>query len=41
MPAQKIPARMKTQSWKESCIDYIVEAGGQHYSNGRSKSDEM
>jgi hypothetical protein len=41
MPAQKIPARMKTQSWKESCIDYIVGAGGQHYSNGRSKSDEM
>lgn len=40
-PAQKIPARLKTQSWRESCIDYIVGAGGQHYSNGRSKSDEM
>ena len=42
MPAQKIPARLKTQSWKESCIDYIVGAGGQRYAdNGRSKSDEM
>lgn len=40
-PAQKIPARLKTQSWRESCIDYIVGAGGQHYSDGRSKSDEM
>ena len=41
MPAQKIPARLKTQSWKEACVDYIVNAGGQHYGNGRSRSDEM
>lgn len=41
MPAQKIPARLKTQSWKEACVDYIVGAGGQHYNDGRSKSDEM
>lgn len=40
-PAQKISARLKTQSWKEECVDYICGAGGQHYSNGRSKSDEM
>ena len=41
MPAQKVPARLKTQSWKEACVDYICGAGGQHYSDGRSKSDEM
>ena len=41
MPQQKIPARLKTQSWKEECINYICEAGGQHYNNGRSRSDEM
>ena len=41
MPQQKISARLKTQSWKEECVDYICGAGGQHYSNGRSKSDEM
>ena len=40
-PAQKIPARLKTQSWKEECVDYICGAGGQHYGNSRSKSDEM
>lgn len=40
-PAQKISARLKTQSWKEDCIDYIVGAGGQHYSNGRTKAEEM
>ena len=32
---------MKTQAWKKECINYICGAGGQHYSNGRSKSDEM
>ena len=42
MPAQKIPARLKTQSWKEACIDYIVGAGGQHYGDhGRTRSEEM
>ena len=41
MPQQKIPARLKTQSWKEACVDYICGAGGQHYNNGRSRSDEM
>lgn len=41
MPQQKIPARLKTQSWKEECINYICGAGGQHYGNGRSRSDEM
>lgn len=42
MPAQKIPARLKTQSWKEACIDYIVGAGGQRYGDhGRTRSEEM
>ena len=40
-PAQKLPSRMKTQAWKEECINYICGAGGQHYGNGRSRSDEM
>ena len=41
MPAQKIAARLKTQAWKEACVDYICGAGGQHYGNGRTKADEM
>ena len=41
MPAQKISARLKTQAWKEECVDYICGAGGQHYGNGRTKSEEM
>ena len=40
-PAQKISARLKNKAWKEDCVNYICEAGGQHYSDGRSKSDEM
>lgn len=41
MPAQKIAARLKTQAWKEECVDYICQAGGQHYGDGRTKSEEM
>ena len=41
MPAQKISARLKTQSWKEECVDYICGAGGQHYGDGRTKAEEM
>ena len=41
MPAQKVSARLKTQAWKEACIDYIVGAGGQHYGDGRTKAEEM
>lgn len=41
-PAQKLPMSKKTQSWRESCVNYIVGAGDSGFGgNGRSRSDEM
>lgn len=41
-PAQKISARLKNKAWKEDCVNYICEAGGQRYGDhGRTRSEEM
>ena len=41
-PVQKLPMSKKTQEWKESCVDYIIDRGFiAGNSETRSRIDEM
>src|SRR3972149_7110545 len=40
-PVQKLPIKMKDESWRKACVDVLISREGSTYASGRSRKETL